>query len=80
MVTFSIQNSQKYCTDETFLAVSVLAALSCILVPEWDLLVGIEVRLYDFYLTNETQERKYLVDRLVSGWGKYKHKVYLWYS
>lgn len=34
VITFSIQVGQKYCTDETFLAVSVLAALSCILVPE----------------------------------------------
>lgn len=38
--------------DETFLAVFVLAAVSHILVPEWDLLLGIEVQLYDFYLPN----------------------------
>lgn len=33
-ITFSIQVGQKYFIDETFLAISVLAALSCILVSE----------------------------------------------
>lgn len=34
VITFSIQVGQKYCIDETVLAVSVPAAVSCILVTE----------------------------------------------